>query len=1108
MHKRSLLTLIIGISFAAMIGALLPLYTASVDQLIMTDNLTTQPPENTHIHLRTTYTVSEDNVYSQVVADIDQQLEAVIEQNLGEFPFWHDALYHWAESASAFVLVDDVELETKASIAYYEDFNAQIDIVAGALPAAPLQALIDQQAATQLNLKVGDVVTLDQRGWETSVPFEVTIAGIVTALDNDSPYFMTPSPTRIGNVVNLFVSADDFEQVITDYMPEASAQFGWRIFFDHNALYHGDIDQAITAMTTLEADIQRLTEQNSAIDAFQIQTDLITALEQVSATSENLNTAFVLVLLQVGALVLFFIYVMGAMIRRVTTDEIDRWRSRGGDNQQLLLLLGAEFFAVCLIAAIVAPFIVYVFLLFYIPLLTDSGAFILSISIDTFGFSLLWSGFAFVILLLQHVPLIRRPLTIAEGSRYEREDKQPLWQRLYLDVIVLGFGLVALIGGFNDSSQNAESLQNDPLFLILPTILFFAIGSLLLRLFPIATRIATRVISTGNSLTGLLAAWQVSRSPRHYAQISLLLALSISMGWFALSFQVTLLQNQSDQANYATGADIRLRGEVSALPDATFTDTAQSLSEAVRYRDIDLAPNTQLLSFTSGDLLMVDEDTLPDVVNWRDDLGVLPLPEWNEDLPAVGRQLPENTVELVIELQLFSPQASEEDVTVFASDAMRLGYFLEIFGRLRAHNDLIFTVPFQVELPENMPELPDQEGFFEELPETDIETLTFRATVPEAYLEEQLRLDMLNIVTSDSTFRSPFEQGVILAIESIEASTASGENIALDWASTATWQAINDQGNDQVIEIPEIQAFMETYPAQTVAWIQRDGVGRVSIALDYPIVTSLSTDDTLEANEISAIPAVLSQRYAQENELDIGQKFRISVNQTALWLEVMAITPYFPTLYDAQAPYIVVPMAPAVYNLNRNPFGRVYANELWLDVQGSPSDVAQRIREEASQLDVIDSESVASGMQNDFFTLGLIGLLLLSALIGITLSLLSLITYTVLNTGERQNEFAVLRALGWTNAHVVILGLLEQSMVLLVALIIGLATGVLLNALVLPGLSITADGASVVPPFRVEFSPEVFMIYIGVLLIVFLIQFLLTVLLVNRMTLNQKEASL
>src|SRR6185295_19094547 len=84
-----------------------------------------------------------------------------------------------------------------------------------------------------------------------------------------------------------------------------------------------------------------------------------------------LNVFFALLLVQIGGLVLFFLVVIVALVRRSERREVAMLQSRGAFDRQIVLLRGIEALLICGLAALTAPLIARQILIWGAPLFVD-----------------------------------------------------------------------------------------------------------------------------------------------------------------------------------------------------------------------------------------------------------------------------------------------------------------------------------------------------------------------------------------------------------------------------------------------------------------------------------------------------------------------------------------------------------------------------------------------------------------------------------------------------------------------------------------------------------------------------------------------------------------
>ena len=222
-----------------------------------------------------------------------------------------------------------------------------------------------------------------------------------------------------------------------------------------------------------------------------------------------------------------------------------------------------------------------------------------------------------------------------------RPSRPPFWRRAYLDV---GLALLCAIGYLELSQFGATQMRlalgdsgnqsSSPLLLLTPALLLLAGGLLLLRFVPLSARLGAWLASRGRGLTMLLAFAQIERTPARYARLTLLLALAVGLGLFALVFDASLTQSIHDSAAYGAGADVRISVNplVSQQQESDYLARLQALPGVRQatplYRTY--ASTSQDLDNLGVDILCVDPATFTGVASstsWRDDFAAQSLPD-------------------------------------------------------------------------------------------------------------------------------------------------------------------------------------------------------------------------------------------------------------------------------------------------------------------------------------------------------------------------------------------------------------------------------------------------------------------------------------------------
>ncbi|MCA9912826.1 MAG: FtsX-like permease family protein, partial [Anaerolineae bacterium] len=590
------------------------------------------------------------------------------------------------------------------------------------------------------------------------------------------------------------------------------------------------------------------------------------------------------------------------------------------------------------------------------------------------------------------------------------------------------------------------------------------------------------IASRRDDLIGILAAWQVSREPLHYGRITFLLALAIGIGGFAVTYQATLVSNTQDQALYAVGADMRVVYQSNASQQ-TVVDINHQLMQNPALSALSLVNRVELISTATGVssgtsgrssrsrqggvLLAVNPATIAEVAYSRFDLGTVMPPTYEGEVSQPGRMLPPGTQQVVVQARLDAKVALSFNIftedMVNAPDLLTDRFQLQL--RLRDEAGTLYFVPLIPDTSaldealaslrntdENTVEPPDEEEVAaREWP--DDGWLSYSAELDEGQIAESQALYLEGvIVMGTSGFGRPYDV-TQLSLTNLRVLDDAGMETTLEWLQAADWSFVNERS--AVADAPTEAAIVPDGMGSglTLRWTETDDRAVFALLLDYPELTSVtnsrSQDVPLDETEITGIPVFISRSFAEMNTLGAGQRFSLFFEQARPWFEVVDVIDYFPTLYQ-DVPFIVGSQDIINYTIRRRPLAVALPAESWLRLQ-TDADVSQVIDslssgDNASHIAEIDSaQQIVDVSRTDTLSLGIIGLLYLSFVIGMVLSSVSLFTYVSLSVQARLSEFATLRAIGMPRNRLLLILLLEQVLVLVAALVLGTVVGFFLS---------------------------------------------------------------
>jgi ABC-type lipoprotein release transport system permease subunit len=387
-------------------------------------------------------------------------------------------------------------------------------------------------------------------------------------------------------------------------------------------------------------DIERIADELRATPGFaqlQVATGLDTLITLVQQRVADLRVPIFLVVFQIGAVTLAILAGVGSLVLSRQSFELAVLRSRGFSGGKLLAAQGVQ----ALFTAIVA---------YPLGLLLGMGLATLASnangpSLPGVLFPIGLSPFALVLgaivaavgavtLLLLSLPHVRR--TILEERRLLSREDRPLISRVPVELFVLPVALFTFVELRGTAVQSTSARdQLDPLVLLTPTLLIFALSFLALRLLLWVLRRLDRPMARTKSLPTYLATRRLGRSPGTSFATSLLLVLAVGLLIVSTSYRAIVLRNHEDTAHQQVGADWNVQIAVPEDQLVAADSVPPNAVAVVRSQPVFELPG----SFTlSPSVIAVDPERFATGGWWRSDYSNTPLETWlaEIDVPDPG----------------------------------------------------------------------------------------------------------------------------------------------------------------------------------------------------------------------------------------------------------------------------------------------------------------------------------------------------------------------------------------------------------------------------------------------------------------------------------------
>ena len=630
--SQRLLGLAIVVTLGFTIGVLVagPIYADAAREAILQSEVTTS--NVTVANVRFTNYGNPDFVYAEGDAELENAtrglpLDALVRQGRG----------------TVRLVAGDGQEPVSITVLFRSDAVEHVPYK-GEPPQSASEIALPGSIARVLRVQPGDEVTLlGPTGTEASL----TIVGTFGRPDEADADFwygtQTPFPSEGREPGQLGVA----EQI----PPAIMSQEGYvetiprlgvttEYLWDAYVRYAGLTFEQAQRLPRLVATADRtLRETDPAFSGLRTTTGIDTMVTLVTQRVEDLRVPIFLVVFQIGAVTLAVLAGVGALVLSRQSFELAVLRSRGFSGRKLLAAQAVQ----AVLSAIVA---------YPLGLLLGSALAVLAsrsngpslpgvlfpIHVSTFAQALgvVGAGIGALALLLLSLPHVRR--TILEERRLLSREERPLLARVPVELFVLpvaAFAFVQLRG--TEVQSNIARANLDPLVLLTPTLLIFALSFLSLRILLFGLRRADRRVGKTRRLGVYLAARRLGRSPGTSFATSLLLVLSVGLLVVSTSYRAIVLGNHQDSAHQQVGSDWNIQVAVPEQPLAALEDAPPNTTGVIRTEpSFERTGNFSL----SPAVIAVDQRTFAEAGWWRSDYSPTPQAEWLDALGSPDPAIP------------------------------------------------------------------------------------------------------------------------------------------------------------------------------------------------------------------------------------------------------------------------------------------------------------------------------------------------------------------------------------------------------------------------------------------------------------------------------------
>ncbi len=432
--------------------------------------------------------------------------------------------------------------------------------------SGPIEVAILEDAANENFLNLGDIYR--------SGDMQVEIVGIWAPINPDSSFWFELPRTAYAN--KMWVPLPIYRDRLGQYLGRQVFYTSWYVIMNESELKFERSPQYARGMVRLDSDLRKVLPG--------IVTDYspMEALKAYQQRAESLTTLFYVVGGPMIVLALLFIGQTATIAVQQYEQETATMRGRGTSWLQVVVLNLLEsllFIAIALLPSLLVGWLAAGVMgktLSFLKFTNRAG-----IPFSFGGINPLWLGLsALLIVAARFLPVLglSRTTIVRLKQEQSRVTRRPLWQRLFLDFLLLlpGIYAYATLSGLAKPARFLASLQaasgehyRDPLLFVAPALFAMAVCMIALRIIPLIIRLLAKIVDRLPGVWAYLSLQQVARRQQDHASALLLIMISLSLSIFSASSAKTLDQWLHDSSYYKAGADLAIHEFVIQGGEAT-----------------------------------------------------------------------------------------------------------------------------------------------------------------------------------------------------------------------------------------------------------------------------------------------------------------------------------------------------------------------------------------------------------------------------------------------------------------------------------------------------------------------------------------------------------
>lgn len=462
-----------------------------------------------------------------------------------------------------------------------------------------IEVLVSQDCLVGKGLLLGETFKFDRLNLPDGKPIRIYIKGVFDK-DSQEPYFWQGSSDNLYD--NVFMKSELFDELFaSESIGKYSLNINYTAMFDYEKITADQVDYILdrSAYFTEEGSFKRVVKAPEYTNIFETYNR---KLSRISAT---------LLILQVPVLVMLaaFLFMISGQMYEMEKNEISVIKSRGSSGFQIIKLYIYQGLVITISGALLGLPLGALFA----RMLGSTRNFLefdfsqaleVAYTKETFIY-----GLAAVLICLMSIsiPSLKHSrVTIVNLKQSKALRKKALWEKLYIDIILLGVSLYGYYSFRKNSANLSTSVLSgeslDPLLYISSSLFIVGAGLLFLRLQPQIVKLIYLVGKKKWGPAAYVSFMENIKNGRKQQLIMLFLIMTISLGMFHATVARTILDNAIENTEYIDGTDIILKEKWTEITNEYGASTGQYISpDYAKYNSMEFAEKfTRVINDKTG----------------------------------------------------------------------------------------------------------------------------------------------------------------------------------------------------------------------------------------------------------------------------------------------------------------------------------------------------------------------------------------------------------------------------------------------------------------------------------------------------------------------------